>query len=78
MNCNSEIFTLPSNIDEKDLLFLIDKINNDINIFNFPWKIKNVNIATNSIYILIYAVFYCYWLIQKKYFLQKVLTNLKI
>ena len=29
MNCNSEIFILPSNADEKDLLSLIDKINND-------------------------------------------------
>ena len=29
MDCDSKIFTLPSNINEKDLLSLIDKINND-------------------------------------------------
>ena len=29
MNCNSEIFTLDSDIDEKDLLLIIEKINND-------------------------------------------------
>ena len=30
MDCDSKIFTLPSNIDEKDLLSLIEDINNDI------------------------------------------------
>ncbi len=30
MDCDSKIFTLPSNIDEKDLLSLIEEINNDI------------------------------------------------
>ena len=30
MDCDSEIFTLDSNIDEEELLSLIDKINNDI------------------------------------------------
>ena len=30
MDCDSKIFTLPSNINEKDLLSLIEEINNDI------------------------------------------------
>ena len=30
MDCDSEIFTLDSNIDQEELLSLIDKINNDI------------------------------------------------
>jgi len=35
----------------------VDNINDDINIYNFPWKINNIDISFNAINIFTYTIF---------------------